>query len=102
MCVANTSRTSDGRNYSIYVYVDIMLWILPSNVTVTSEEDSKLDNSIPEDIMKICKKTIDDNSLLKILLWHFLYTTLFQIYRGIAGGGSHYEVGGGWPKNVKL
>ena len=32
--------------------VDIMLWILPSNVTVTSEEDSKLDNSIPEDISK--------------------------------------------------
>ena len=68
---------------------DIILWILPSNVTVTSKEDSKLANSIPEDTSKErvsvpTKKTTYDNSpTIKDFIMAFsLYNTVPNLLRG--------------------
>ena len=74
--------------------VDIVLWILPSNVMVTSEADSKLANSLPRDnnskdnskenLSEHFKKTMNDNSLtIKDLILAFsLNNTVPNLLRG--------------------
>ena len=92
--------------------VDIVLWILPSNVMVTSEADSKLANSISgennlkdtgkENMSVPTKKAMNDNSLI-INIKHYilafsLYNTVPNLLREqptsalkALGGISHFH-----------